>query len=96
MDCPKCKITCPPDTVRCECGHIFKSDPSHYKKPVHISPTQEVTIKDIDMSFGNMIVFMVKWALASIPAMIIIAFVIIIIFVLAGGMLKGLLGVAGT
>jgi hypothetical protein len=43
-----------------------------------------------------MIVFMVKWALASIPAMIIIAFVIIIIFVLAGGMLKGLLGVAGT
>ena len=96
MDCPKCKITCPPDTVRCECGHIFKSDPSHYKKPVHFSPTQEVIIKDIDMSFGNMIVFMVKWALASIPAMIIIAFVIIIIFVLAGGMLKGLLGVAGT
>ena len=31
-----------------------------------------VDVKDIDMSFSNMVVFMVKWAIASIPAMIIL------------------------
>lgn len=47
------------------------------------SEFREVIVKDIDMSFGNMVVFMVKWALASIPAMIIlfiIGFVILTIF----------------
>ena len=41
-----------------------------------LSPTNEplaVRITDIEMSFGSMVVFMVKWTLASIPAMIILA-----------------------
>lgn len=33
---------------------------------------KEVKIVDMEMSFGNMIVFMVKWAIASIPALIIL------------------------
>ena len=33
---------------------------------------QEVEITDIRMRFGSMVVFMVKWALASIPALIIV------------------------
>jgi hypothetical protein len=29
---------------------------------------QEVIVTDIRMSFGSMVVFMVKWTIASIPA----------------------------
>jgi len=32
----------------------------------------EVVITDIKMQFGSMVVFMVKWVIASIPAMIIL------------------------
>ena len=32
----------------------------------------EVVISDIKMQFGSMVVFMVKWVIASIPAMIIL------------------------
>ena len=34
--------------------------------------TNEVIITDIKMRFGSMVIFMVKWAIASIPAMIIL------------------------
>jgi len=34
---------------------------------------QEVIIKDIHMEMGSMVGFMVKWAIASIPAAIILA-----------------------
>lgn len=34
----------------------------------------EVVITDIKMPFGSMVVFMVKWAIAAIPAIIILAF----------------------
>lgn len=33
----------------------------------------EVVITDIKMPFGSMVVFMVKWAIAAIPALIILA-----------------------
>ena len=33
---------------------------------------QEVVVTDIRMGFGSMVVFMVKWALATVPAMIIL------------------------
>ena len=32
----------------------------------------KIIITDIKMSFGSMIIFMVKWAIATIPAMIIL------------------------
>ena len=35
-------------------------------------PVQEIVIRDIRMRFGSMVVFMVKWALASIPALLIL------------------------
>lgn len=34
---------------------------------------QRVVVTDINMPFGSMVNFMVKWAIASIPALIIIA-----------------------
>ena len=48
----------------------------------------EVVIKDIQMPFWSMVTFMVKWAFAAIPAMIIIA--IFIAFLMA--LLSGLFG----
>ncbi len=36
---------------------------------------QSVHVKSFDMPFGDMVGFMVKWALASIPAFIILAII---------------------
>ena len=33
---------------------------------------QNVTVKDFNMPFSSMVIFMVKWSIASIPAIIII------------------------
>ena len=46
---------------------------------------QNVTITDIKMPFGSMVEFMVKWAIASIPAFIILF--------LIGMMVMGVFGV---
>ena len=37
---------------------------------------QEVVLSYIDIPFGSMVTFMVKWAMASIPALIIIGLII--------------------
>lgn len=34
---------------------------------------QEVVVTDVRMQFSSMVVFMVKWVIASIPALIILA-----------------------
>ena len=45
----------------------------------------EVTIADIKMPFGSMVVFMVKAAIASIPAVIILTIIYgIVAFMMAG------------
>lgn len=49
----------------------------------------EVVVTDIEMSFRNMVVFMVKWVFASIPAFILIWFIaaafVLIVSTLTGG-----------
>ena len=49
----------------------------------------KVTISNIDIPFGRMIVIILKWALASIPAMIIAWLIMMAIMVVFGGMLAG-------
>ena len=34
-----------------------------------------VVVKDVQMGFGSMVLFMVKWAIASIPALIILSII---------------------
>ena len=46
----------------------------------------EIVIKDIQMPFWSMVTFMVKWAFAAIPAIIIIAFIITGLMVFLGGL----------
>ena len=45
-----------------------------------------VNVESFDMPFGDMVVFMIKWALASIPAFIILAFIGAIFFAMFGAL----------
>jgi hypothetical protein len=51
-----------------------------------------VRIVDFDMPFGSMVVFMLKWTFAAIPAMLLLFAAAIAIWVFAGGALATLLG----
>lgn len=55
------------------------------------SPTQRVTVTDVQMPFGSMVVFIFKWAIASIPAMLLLIVVGAAAAGLIGGMMGGLL-----
>ena len=48
------------------------------------STTRTVHVKSFDMPFGDMVMFMVKWALASIPAFIILFIIFGILFAIFG------------
>ena len=49
--------------------------------------TQTVKISDIDIPFTSMIIFMVKWAIASIPALLIL----MVLFAIFGGFFLGII-----
>lgn len=68
------------------------SDIQAVAAPAAVSQARPVVVTDINMPFGSMVVFMVKWALASIPAVIILAVVFLILSGILGGVLAGLLG----
>ena len=56
-----------------------------------MSVSEEVIVKDINMSFGSMVIFMIKWAIASIPALIILSVLLTIVGGILGGIFGGLL-----
>jgi len=55
-------------------------------------PVQKVSVSDVSMPFGSMVVFILKWTLASIPAMLIIFLVAMVIAGLFGGMFMSMRG----
>jgi len=87
MECPNCNNTnIQADATKCgECGSVFKdyeeSAPEGVTGLASKSNNQNVTVTDIKMPFGSMVEFMVKWAIASIPAFIIL---LVIGFTIAG------------
>jgi hypothetical protein len=50
---------------------------------------QPVVIMDLNMSFNSMVWFMVKWAIASIPALIVLALIFIALFMFLAGSFGG-------
>ena len=52
----------------------------------------EVVVIDVRMPFWSMVVFMVKWSIAAIPAIIILVVLVAIIAGVLGGMFGGVLG----
>ncbi len=60
----------------------------HVKKVMNeYQGAQPVVILDLNMSFNSMVWFMVKWVIASIPAMIILGFLLIAFMAFFGGFL---------
>lgn len=55
--------------------------------PTSTTPA-ELTVVDIDTPFGSMVTFMIKWALAAIPALIILA----VLAALALGLVRAMFG----
>ncbi|WJN60935.1 hypothetical protein [Pseudomonas sp. SO81] len=51
---------------------------------------QPVVIMDLNMSFNSMVWFMVKWAIASIPALIILFIIGVMLVAMFGGFLGAL------
>lgn len=49
-----------------------------------IIPALQVNVSDISMTFSSMVVFMVKWAFASIPAIIILFLIGLMLFAITG------------
>jgi len=50
-----------------------------------------VRVVDVDMPFWSMVGFMVKWALASIPALFVVGFIIMIIIAMFTGFARSIL-----
>lgn len=50
--------------------------------------SQPVTVVDIQMPFWSMVTFMVKWSIAAIPALMILAIIISVPFTLLGVLVR--------
>lgn len=48
--------------------------------------SKDVIVTDIKMPFISMVVFMVKWVLASIPALIVLYLIMVLLIGLLGGL----------
>lgn len=63
--------------------------------PVPMRLTQ-VSIVDIDMPFGRMVVFILKWMLASIPAIIIMWIFMVLVMFVFGAAFGGLAAMSNS
>ncbi len=66
--CPNCSEIVPDNDARCKCGYIFTNQFSGQMT----DNINRVTIANIDMPFWSIVMLMVKWAIASIPALFIL------------------------
>ena len=48
--------------------------------------TTQVIVTDIRMSFWSMVIFMIKWAIAAIPALLILAIIVGVLSAILGGL----------
>jgi len=76
--CPACKSKNPQDAKYCDCGYSFSGNESESDDHQGITP---VTLTDIRIPFSKVVFLMVKWAIAAIPAIIILSLVAAGIFV---------------
>jgi len=54
-----------------------------------------VTIRDIDVPFWRIVTILVKWSIASIPAMIILAILVTVVSFAVSGLTIGILNLLG-
>ena len=63
--------------------------------PQPATPPNRVMVVDFNMPFGSMIVFMLKWAIAAIPAMLILIALGAVLSVLFASVAAGIVSMAG-
>ena len=68
----------------------FRATVTHLHKERAIEQEQRVVVVDVNMKFGTMVVFLVKLAIAFIPAAIILVVVGFIVALLFGGLFSGI------
>ena len=103
MKCPSCGLINPVGAQRCDCGYDFatgsqqdsfieppaiRNAPSGLQTHVQRESVSAVVVTDIKMPFSSMVVFMVKWAVASIPATIILVLAAAVAIMLFGGVIS--------
>ena len=98
IKCPACGRMNADTSTNCYCGRPLIDVPSD--RPVsasigagstgRVSLRHEVVVADVRMSFWSMVIFMVKWAIASIPAAIILVAVVLFAMVFLGGIFSAL------
>ena len=54
--------------------------------------TQQIVVTNIKIPFWSMVVLLVKWALAAIPAMIILIIIGMVLSMIFGAMFGGMFG----
>jgi ABC-type Na+ efflux pump permease subunit len=60
--------------------------------PVSPSPRMQVVVSDVEMPFLSMVVFIIKWTIAAIPAMIVLFILSALVAVLFGGIFHAMFG----
>lgn len=66
-----------------------KSIQDELDKEIEYIKPKPVVITDIKMPMGSMIEFMIKWAIASIPAFIILCIIFGVVTAVLGGIFSG-------
>ncbi len=85
--CPFCQKVVPANSENCDCGYMFLGyEEQEDIKPIKKKPVQNVMITDISIPFGSMVIFMVTWAIAAIPALLILALLGFSIVAILGGL----------
>ena len=78
IECPRCGLLSPESAGRCDCGYVFKGQATRRTSSGQAVAMQSdvfpprVSVIDINIPFESMVIFMVKWAVASIPAFVIL------------------------
>lgn len=52
----------------------------------------QIVVVDLRMPFWSMVIFMVKWSIAAIPALIILGIIGSVLFAILGGLFGGIGG----
>lgn len=81
----------PIEKKKTETKNISVNKKTPTSQPVNIRNKKlNVTVTDIEMPFSSMVVFMVKWVIASIPALIILFGIFVIGTSIFGGILASI------
>ena len=79
--CPECGAKGTNEVSECNCGYDFQGELGLTKK----KGIQQVKVTDIDMPMSSMVPFIIKWTLASIPAMIILSIIFALFYFILSG-----------